>query len=345
MSKQLSKITPLQINKTVVLLSPLEDNDVLVRTGTIQEDNLSLFHSVFSACYSQYLSYNLEDRKKYLRKTCSGIVKNIDIKLWKKMGGGSIAIKSFQDNTIKIINNMYNFIIENKDPEKITKKILKNNKKYVDIYALVVEIIPLQYFQEHILTAIFNKSKNINEYIEQIPLQTISYLKQTEVFKSIDSKRAEYICDMTYTFLKNVLTEIEEYTHKEYIKNVEDISKFTDIDNIELLSSFFQCDIYIINDKNRLPCKKFCDKKNIKGRKSIILLLIDKNNYEIMGKLINGKKVQREFSHQDQLIQKIYTYLLEPEKLPSKYPKLLCYLEDENDDKDSDFDNSSISDE
>ena len=49
-------------------------------------------------------------------------------------------------------------------------------------------------------------------------------------------------------------------------------------------------------------------------------------HYEVVGRLLAGNQIQREFDHTDPLIERLYTYLCEPQKIPDKYPKLVSYL-------------------
>jgi hypothetical protein len=49
-------------------------------------------------------------------------------------------------------------------------------------------------------------------------------------------------------------------------------------------------------------------------------------HYEIVGRLLPGNRIQREFDFKDSLIKRIYTYLCKPEKIADAYPNLIPYL-------------------
>ena len=75
-----------------------------------------------------------------------------------------------------------------------------------------------------------------------------------------------------------------------------------------------------------MPYHNASSSENIKKRKSYILLWIENNHYEILGRLLPGNKIQREFKWDDPLIQCIYTILCDPNKVPDQYPHLIPHL-------------------
>jgi hypothetical protein len=94
--------------------------------------------------------------------------------------------------------------------------------------------------------------------------------------------------------------------------------------------------------------------ENLKGRKSIMILCINKDQYEILGKLLPGNSIQREFDHSDQLIRKLHTFLVNPENIFKEFNDLVKYLPKEyqntesssdSDEEDSDEDSEEDSDE
>ena len=54
----------------------------------------------------------------------------------------------------------------------------------------------------------------------------------------------------------------------------------------------------------------------------------DIEHYEIVGKLLPGNRVQREFSYDDTIIKKMYEFLCNPEKISESYPELSEYISD-----------------
>ena len=66
--------------------------------------------------------------------------------------------------------------------------------------------------------------------------------------------------------------------------------------------------------------------ENIKGRKSLIILWVGNCHYEIMGELLPGNKITRDFESDHPVIKKIHTYLYFPEKVIAEYSDLVAYL-------------------
>ena len=73
----LSTLNILPVNRTVVFYSPLQDKDVLVRTGTIA-DGSCFFHSILHAYSKDYISMSTEDRIKYVKKLRVSMSKKVD---------------------------------------------------------------------------------------------------------------------------------------------------------------------------------------------------------------------------------------------------------------------------
>ena len=73
MNHQLETLRLLPVNKTVVFYSPIEGNDVLVRTGTIAEGSC-FFHSLLHAYSKEYISMDIKVRMKFVKKLRSSSV-------------------------------------------------------------------------------------------------------------------------------------------------------------------------------------------------------------------------------------------------------------------------------
>ena len=69
----LSKLKILPVNKTVVFYSPIEGEDVLVRTGVIEDKN-SFFHSLVHAISKEYINMKDNDRVEYTEKFKKNII-------------------------------------------------------------------------------------------------------------------------------------------------------------------------------------------------------------------------------------------------------------------------------
>lgn len=85
--QQLSRLSILPVNKTVVFYSPIEGRDVLVRTGTIGEGSC-LFHSILHSYSKEYILLDKKGRIKLVSK----LRKNLSEKLDKKDGKNYLAV-------------------------------------------------------------------------------------------------------------------------------------------------------------------------------------------------------------------------------------------------------------
>ena len=121
------------------------------------------------------------------------------------------------------------------------------------------------------------------------------------------------------------MNRAEKKSYKDFIKKLCASDVAVDTFMVGVFSDKFNRDIYFLNEKTRLPYQLGED-VNIKGRKSIILLWVDEKHYEVVGRLLPGNKIQREFAPDDSLIKLLHMFLFEPRKVGDKYPSLISYL-------------------
>ena len=60
--------------------------------------------------------------------------------------------------------------------------------------------------------------------------------------------------------------------------------------------------------------------------KSIVILWVSRNHYEILGRLLPNNVIQREFKPDDPFIKKMYTFLVHPEQITNNYPELEPFI-------------------
>ena len=122
MSKQVCKLKAVPVNKTVVFYSPVEGDDVLVRTGTVE--NSSFFHALLHGYSKDYAIMKKEDRDKYVKKLRSTMVGKIDKNSWKNI---DLATPPFQEEVQFLLKNTYTFLnsSEEKSGEKRVRKVIK----------------------------------------------------------------------------------------------------------------------------------------------------------------------------------------------------------------------------
>lgn len=345
MSKQSLKQIP--VNKTVVFWSPIEGEDVLVRTGTMKEGN-SFFHAILYACSKDYIDMEKSDRKKFVKRLRASMMGKIDKESWEEIGGGIIAKIPFQENVINILINFYLFVDnDNKAKGSNTRRVITHlvgeDLEKLELYKIITELIPILDFQ-NILQDAYTKTEdgNISECCDAIIEETLVFLNNKEEIKSISKEKSKYVESIVRKFLKTVLKEAEDSAFKQYISGLQTITEDVDDFTLDFISDRFKRDIYFLDAKNRMPYNPVKSTKNLKRKaKSLIILCIGKNHYEIVGRLLPGNSIQREFDHDDELVNKMFTFLVEPKNISDKYPELAKFLPDDDYNSDSESDESS----
>ena len=332
------------MNKTVVFNTPLEDEEeLIVRTGTVS-DGSCFFHALLHAYSKKYVEMDKKERQNFVRQIRLDIAKHINIKNWQKITDGVISKVPFQEKINKILHNFFTFLSSNNysfscpDTNKVIKELNCEEDEYnKSLYNIIFELVPVQNgFEKNILPKSYSlcESKTIDSCIEYIIENTLDYLSNVEEFNHIDSEKKEYIINNTSNMLKVILSISKKSCFKNYIKNIENSKEPIDSYTVSVISDYFKRDIYFLDSKNRIPYN-FSAINNVKNRKSIVILWVKEYHYEIIGKMHPNNKIQREFSHDDPFIQKIYTFLNYPEQISKKYPELIPYLP-----YDSKYDNS-----
>jgi hypothetical protein len=318
MKEQYDKLNLISSNKTLVFYSPIEGDDILVRTGNIF-NNFTFFHCFLQSYSKKYHLMKDNDKNNFALNLYKIFVK----KTWSKK---TFDIKEFKVKLIENLTEFYEFINNEKiqtldnNVKNILKKISKTNKNIQIYYKLITQLFSLKEdFIENILNCDINSYK---EYSEKILNNSVIHLKNKKEIQTIDKNRSLYIIRIVVQFLNIFIEQTEKYIYKSF-KNK--INNNIDSDIIDFISDKFKTNIFILNSENRMPCSE--DYYNIKSRNSIILMYHKKSNiYEIVGKLLAGNKIKRNFKYDDDIIDKLKTFILYPEKIYKKYKELETYL-------------------
>ena len=118
----------------------------------------------------------------------------------------------------------------------------------------------------------------------------------------------------------------EDSAFKSYIKALHNVNMDMDLFQVEVVSERFRRDIYFIDGKTRMPYSISATADNIKNRKALVVVWVGGNHYEIVGRLLPGNKIQREFPIGDPFIEKLRTFLFYPERVEDNFPELVQYL-------------------
>lgn len=328
-----SDLSILPVNKTTVFYSPIEGGkDVLVRTGTIPTGNC-FYHSLLHAYSRDYVSMDDKERKKIVSKLRRSLPGQVNHHKWKKMSSSITAKISFQNNVISLLKDFYRYIQKGKkgrtnNIHQVIRNVIKKDDDD-EWYKIILEMVPITQFENEILPTVYDRSpkSSISDCQREISSETKRYYKKIfeSMKNSIESKRKHTCVKKLLHMINSITDEADKMAYKEYKYNIKNTSITVDYHTIKAISDRFDRDIYFINSKTRMPYNNG-GKDLLKNRKSIIIMWTGDLHYEVIGRLLPGNRVQREFSKNDPLIKKIYTFLYKPEKVVKKYPNLIPYL-------------------
>lgn len=311
-------------NKSVVFFTPLTDNIAtrMVRTGTIA-DGSCFFHAVSHACSHKYVQSNIQERQEQVNILRASIASNVNRLEWITEENIS-SVVMFQEAFHNNLENTYNHFTKVK-PDSHIENLLKEFSHY---YTILVELIPFSVFKDKLLPSAYEHVKNIVDCKEGVIAVYDDYIADIKEIKKLERhKRIKALSAFT-TFIITLLNDTEDRTFQHYIKSLKlpvDIDTYT----IQAISDKLDLDIYFLDGNTRAPYRN-ASYDNIKKRKSIIILWVDGNHYEIVGELMPDNHVKRIFDFKDEIIQKIYGLLCDPSIIHSKYPDLVIYLPKED---------------
>ena len=332
-ANQRKPLKMLPVNKSVVFYSPVEGEDVLVRTGTIGEGSC-LFHALLHAYSKDYATMDRKGRMKFVIRLRASMAGKVNPQSWEEMGGGVISKVPYQENVREILQNFYLFVqsecksnVRGRSSRRVMKKLV-NGEKISDVYKLLTELVPFNVLASTCLPRGYNRTQD--ERIDQTSLavcdEVVKHLRSLKEIKQLNDQKAMYIEQKMIDLLSVVLKESKDAAYRSYIKGLERVSEDVDSYTIEFISDRFNRDVYFLDATTRLPYNTCPTTSNIKGRKSMVVLWVGGNHYEIVGRLLPGNRIQREFSTDDELINRVRTFMTKPEAIKDLYPDLVEYL-------------------
>ena len=323
-----------EYNNDYVYTLEIENDHSYAVEGVVVEN--CMFHALFHAFSSDYVHMKEDKKMELVSKLRTSMAKKVDKDRWKNMNDGMIAMVSFQEIVNKLIANFYKVVEKGKGINKIKSVSLKEvvdhilvNNNTRAIYSSLIEIIPLKTVTGGggILETSYRGCNDIDSCKESVLKYSEQVLTKKLERGGLEPERTMFFVEKFKMMIRCILNEAESSAYTKYIRNLENSETFIDQTQIDLISDKFNFDIYFINGDNRLPYLTGCHKDTYKKRKSVILLWIGENHYEVVGRVIKGtKKVERQFEHDDPLIQILYTLYCNPKKFSKKYPQFTQYL-------------------
>ena len=333
MANQRNPLKMLPVNKSVVFYSPLEGDDVLVRTGTIGEGSC-LFHALLHAYSKDYATMDRKSRMKFVIRLRASMAGKVNVESWEEMGEGVISKVPYQENVREILENFYRFVneeggkVKGRSSRRVLKKLIDSNNELNDVYRVLSELVPYKVLTTTCLPRGYDRTQD--DKIDQTNIavceEVTTHLCSLKEMKQLDDKKAKYIVKKMNDLMLMVLKEAKDSAYRSYVKGLERVSESVDTYTIEFISNRFDRDIYFLDGTSKLPYNTCPTSVNLKGRKSMIILWIGGNHYEIVGRLLPGNRIQREFAADDELINRMRTFLTQPEKIKELYPDFVKYL-------------------
>lgn len=324
----LKKIYPLKPENNEIFWTPIQEEDKeIIRTGTIGEGSC-FFHSILTACSEEYNNKSINEKMSYVKDVREKIAEKVTKETWEKVGNGTISKVFFQENLLFILTDFYSYIETNNIKRTRSKRLIEYlSEDNLEFYRILIKLLPLKILEEEILPKAYNKSisLSIGENCLEIISSTIEYIKSMKNYNIINPNKKEYLIKNVKKWLTVILAETEEISYKKYVKNISNPSYTIGLDMMEFISDFFNRDIFIIDSNTRLPYVSLFSENNIKRRKSIVILWVNSNHYEILG-VKTKNQIKRNFSHNNIFIDKIYSFLFDHNRIRRKYQDLIPFL-------------------
>jgi len=291
----------LSVNKNTIFSSSVTD-ETLVRTGTISDGSCA-YHSILHAFSKDYMKMNVEHRQKFVKKIRSNISKQVTKEKWLAIDNGLLSNLLFQQKFIFVLNK-FKHVLNTNHSDRFMELDIKEDKK---VYEILFEILPFnEEFEQNIIPQSIVEN-SIKETCENIIKIAVEKLKNDENVNQVTDTKKQYLVDKLKFILNYILKNTEKIAFEEYVSIIKNPKSFTDVYSINLISDWFNRNVLFINGDTRLPYKHASnyDPK----RKTVILLWLNESHYEVVGKLLERNRVQREFSEEDDIIQKIKSHL------------------------------------
>lgn len=342
-SYQPSVLDALPMNKTVVFYSPVEGNDVLVRTGTVESDS-SFIHALLHAYSDDYVRSDRKDRQRLVDKLYTSLTTKLEQKRWENLSTSLIAQVPFQENITMMLTDFYKTVLKNKEPKiskSVYKVLIEREEKERSAYQIICELIPFERAQS-ILADCFTKFGDEKiDTCKQIVINKFRELALQEFGKlsELDAKLRNNCIERFVKLGEKIAEEADIEAYKNYVSNIKSKNLIIDAHTVSLFSDRLNRDIYLFDSRSHLPYR-LSDSTMPKNRKAILVMWIGGNQYEVIGKLLQQNRIQREFYSDDPLIKRICTFVYHPENIADQYPNLIPYLPKDERDKIGFFDRS-----
>jgi len=297
-------IEQLPFNKTVQYdNATISGIDCLVRTGTLPNTFDSLLNCLLQACSKKFVADSTENKTKSLNVTKNNIQR--------KYLQSSIFMdfhNQFLQSFHKLISDFYLYLSSKDDNEiddnlkHLLFHIFKNNdQSLIDLYILICDIIPLN---NSGIERIFKNCSKIwscesnTDDLKNIFLKEVKkFLNYNEIFENIPVEKANYIKVNSIIMFDLMLQTI--FTH---LPSPDFSVSNINSNLLNTLKQYFKCNIIFVDSNLNLP---FILNELTDELKTVFILSFDMKHFEVIGKLLQNNRIQREFTVNDSIFLKI----------------------------------------
>ena len=309
-----SELKILEPNKTVVFYSPIEGEDVLVRTGAVN-DKCNFFHALLHSYSSDYVNMNANERIKFVKQLRASMAGLIDINNWKN--NYMLSQKIYLLNLEHLYQELY-FWLENPalTPSEDISTVVGEISKKLDMYILISKLLPMDTVLNKVISEInetvTNESANS---LSKVVLKNImiEFNTHPKLMKAKPEK-SQYLSKKLQNIVQIISQKAISMGFNRYIQDLENDDEALNEFSYDFAQNRFNRNIVVIGT-DRLPIKLY-SKTGKEKRKTIFMIKLTNNHYEILGRLLPDNYVQREFDFNDTLVLNVKKYF-SGEKLPA----------------------------
>ena len=326
-------LTKLIFNKTIVFNTPIEcDNVPLVRTGGIESNEneplFSLINCLLHANIKKYGSMKDEERKTKIQKIKQDVYEKI------KNGDVKKNIESFLNNFKENLTNFNIYLNSNhyyatefasEVNKSLNEKLLRNgNIEQINLYKLLYEIVTIDSFKKILKNTELKWGDEccILSFKKIFLKEMLRFLSYQDFFDDLEKSKTDFITK-TLILMVNTIVDIS-FSNVKIAGKDNFITNDLDVTKINILSEYFDCNIIFVDSEDRIPFLIGNQHDVSDKKKYTVVFSFEQKHFEIIGKLLQDDRIQRNFMPYEEIVKKIKFYLKRIDKdEPVEEPKVI----------------------
>lgn len=314
---------PLEAGKSTIFLSPLEDDQVYVRTGVPETDSLS--HAFLLASHVKYPLASNEQKAQAIELFKKRMLADIDTGA--ETTQTVMADRSYQTISIEMFRGFVQAIATGKTVRSsphVRKLVhsLVTSRTDSSVYEIIFELVGERVI-EACITNELNAMRVKGEFDQDRLIRMLKKKVTTALFDlSVEQKKKDY-CGIKF---ERLCQEVLDATFLEVSSSLNLVASETEslIKGVTAKTSWH---LFVLETDGipRPSTFNLPDDKETKNR-YVVLVHLGGDRYELVGQLVNSNSILREFGHDHDLIHKIKAMLFFPNSIRRYYPRLSKYL-------------------